>query len=125
MTLQLAPSVVRAYALANATVNHGGIKLLSARVPREDHLVVVQATRKPPHYFQEHIVIVITQLLLKSTLRSVDYTGRIAKQSAVLGAFDVKYVPRALVKGLILAGLVVRFAEFPLKKEAEGQSRIF
>ena len=82
--------------------------------------MVVQATRKPPHYFQEHTVIVITQIPLRSTLRSVDYTGRIAKQSAVLGASDVKCVPRALVKGLILAGLIVRFAEFPSEKEAKG-----
>ena len=83
-------------------------------------LAVMQATRKPPHYFQEYTVIVMTQLLLRSTLRNVDYEGRIAKRSAVLGASDVKCVPRALVKGLILAGLVVRFTEFPLEKEAES-----
>ena len=88
-------------------------------------LSVVQATRKPPHYFQGHTVIVITQLPLWSTLRSVDYVGRIAKRGAVLRASDVRCVPRALVKGLILAGLVVRFAEFPSKKEAKGQTRIF
>ena len=33
VTLQLAPSVGRARVLVSATVNHGGIKLLSARVP--------------------------------------------------------------------------------------------
>ena len=37
VTLQLAPSVGRACALVDATVNHGRIKLLSVRVPREDH----------------------------------------------------------------------------------------
>ena len=42
-------------------------------------LAVVQATRKLPHYFQAHIVIVLTQLLLRSILRSADYTGRVAK----------------------------------------------
>ena len=88
-------------------------------------LAVVQATRKLPHYFQEHTVVVITQLPLRSTLRSTDYAGRIAKRSAVLGASDVKYVPCALVKGLVLAGLVVRFTEFLSKKSAEGQTRIF
>ena len=84
-------------------------------------LVVVQATRKPPHYFREHTVIVITQLPLRSTLRSVDYAGRIANWSAVLMASDVRCVPHALVKGLIFAGLAVWFTEFPLEKEAENQ----
>ena len=42
-------------------------------------LVVVHATRKLPHYFQAHTMVVLTQLPLKSILRSTDYTGRIAK----------------------------------------------
>ena len=41
-------------------------------------LVVVHATRKLPHYFQTHTVVVLTQLPLKSMLRTADYTGRIA-----------------------------------------------
>ena len=42
-------------------------------------LAVVHATRELPHYFQAHMVVVLTQLPLKSILRSADYTGRIAK----------------------------------------------
>ena len=42
-------------------------------------LAVVHATRKLPHYFQEHTVVVLTQLLLRTLLRSADYTGRIAE----------------------------------------------
>ena len=42
-------------------------------------LAVVHATRKLPHYFQAHTVVVLTQLPLKSVLRSADYTRRIAK----------------------------------------------
>ena len=42
-------------------------------------LTIVLSTRKLPHYFQEHTVVVLTQLLLKAILRSADYTGRIAK----------------------------------------------
>ena len=40
-------------------------------------LAVVHATQKLPHYFQAHTVIVLTQLPLRSVLRSADYTGRI------------------------------------------------
>lgn len=42
-------------------------------------LAVVHAIRKLPHYFQAHTVVVLTQLPLKSILRSTDYIGRIAK----------------------------------------------
>ena len=41
-------------------------------------LVVVHATRKLPHYFQVHTVVVLTQHPLRSVLRSANYTGRIA-----------------------------------------------
>ncbi|XP_030959341.1 uncharacterized protein LOC115981328 [Quercus lobata] len=74
-------------------------------------LAVVQATRKLPHYFQAHTVVVLTQLLLKSVLRSADYTGRIAKWGTILGTFDIRYMPRTAIKGQVLADLVAEFAE--------------
>ena len=42
-------------------------------------LTVVLGTRKLPHYFQAHTIVVLTQLPLKTILRSADYTGRVAK----------------------------------------------
>ena len=74
-------------------------------------LVVVLGTRKLPHYFQAYTVVVLTHLLLKTILRSVDYTGRIAKWGTILGAFDIKYMPRTFVKGQVLADLVPEFTE--------------
>ena len=61
-------------------------------------LAVVHATRKLPHYFQAHTVVVLTQLPLKSILRSADYTGRIVKWGTILEAFDIKYLPRTSIK---------------------------
>ena len=61
-------------------------------------LAVVLGTRKLPYYFQAHTVVVLTQLPLKATLRSGDYTGRIAKWGTILGAFDIKYMPRTSIK---------------------------
>ena len=69
-------------------------------------LVVVLGTRKLPHYFQAHTVVVLTQLPLKTILRNADYTGRIAKWGTILGAFDIKYMPRTSIKGQVLADLV-------------------
>ena len=63
-------------------------------------LAVVHATRKLPHYFQSHTVVVLTQLPLRSLLRGI-----------ILGAFDIKYMPRTSVKGQVLADLVAEFTE--------------
>ena len=60
-------------------------------------------------------MVILTQLPLKSILRRADYTGRIAKWGTILGAFDIKYMPRTLVKGQVLVDLVVEFAECPEK----------
>ena len=76
-------------------------------------LAVVHATRKLPHYFQAHTMVVLTQFLLNSILWSANYTGRIAKWGTILGAFDIKYMPRTFVKSQVLANLVAEFTEYP------------
>ncbi|XP_050259289.1 uncharacterized protein LOC126704342 [Quercus robur] len=70
-------------------------------------LAVVHATRKLPHYFQSHIVVVLTQLRLRSLLQSADYRRRIAKWveiftdsrlvvGQVQGELEAKdYIPRS------------------------------
>ena len=84
-------------------------------------LVVVLGTRKLPHYFQAHTIVVLTQLPLKTILRSADYIGRIAKWGIILGAFDIKYMLRTSIKGQVLTDLVAEFTEPPIKElEAAG-----
>ena len=73
-------------------------------------------TRKLPHYFQTHTVVVLTQLPLKAIHQSANYTGRVAKWGTILGAFDIKYMPRTSIKGQVLADLVAEFTE-PLVEE--------
>ena len=74
-------------------------------------LAVVLGTRKLPPYFQAHTIVILTQLPLKIVLRSVDYTGRIAKWGTILRAFNIKYMPRTSIKGQVLADLVAEFTE--------------
>ena len=62
-------------------------------------------------------MVVLTQLPLKSVLRSADYTGRVAKWVTILGAFDIKYMPHTSIKGQVLADLVAEFAESPEEVE--------
>ena len=79
-------------------------------------LAIVLGTWKLPHYFQAHTVVVLTQLLLKTILRSADCTGKVAKWGTILGAFDIKYMPRTFIKGQVLADLMAKFTE-PLLEE--------
>ena len=81
-------------------------------------LAVVHGTRKLPHYFQAHTVVVLTQLPHKAILRSANYTGRIAKWGTILGAFDIKYMPRTSFKGQILANLIAEFVEGSVENES-------
>ena len=83
---------------------------------------MVHATIKLLHYFQAHTVVVLTQFPLKSILRSADYTRRIAKWGTILGAFDIKYMPRTFIKGQVLTDLVAEFAEFPKEMNVEKHS---
>ena len=85
-------------------------------------LVVVHATCKLLHYFQSHTIVVLIQLLLRSLLQSANYTRRIANWGTILGAFDIKYMPRTSIKGQVLVDLVAEFAEFPLEEEVEKQN---
>ena len=83
-------------------------------------LMVVHGTRKLPHYFQAHTVVILTQFPLKAILRSANYTGRIAKWGTILGAFDIKYMPRTSIKGQVLADLVAESTEGPAENESKA-----
>ena len=74
-------------------------------------LAIIHTTKKLPHYFQVHTMIVLTQLPLQALLRRSDYIARVEKWGTMLDAFDIKYLPRMAMKGQILANLVAEFTE--------------
>uniref|UniRef100_A0A2N9HPE1 Uncharacterized protein n=1 Tax=Fagus sylvatica TaxID=28930 RepID=A0A2N9HPE1_FAGSY len=73
-------------------------------------LALFTTAKKLPHYFQAHTMIVLTSLPLKALFRSLDFSGRISKWGAHLGAYDVHYKPRTSIKGQVLADFVAEFA---------------
>ena len=83
---------------------------------------MVHGTRKLHHYFQSHTIVVLTQLPLRSQIRSIDYTRRIAKWGTIIGAFDIKYMPRTSIKGQVLIDLVAEFAETPSEDRLKEQN---
>ena len=58
-------------------------------------------------------------MLFRSVLRIADYTRRIALWNTILGAFDIKYMPRTSIKGQVLADLVAEFVESPVETLTE------
>ena len=74
----------------------------------------MHGTRKLPHYFQSHTIVILTQLPFRFLLQSFDYIGRISKWGTILGAFDIK--------GQVLIDLMVEFAETPLEERMEKQN---
>ena len=83
---------------------------------------MVHAICKLPYYFQAHTVVVLTQIPLQALLRRADYTRRIAKWGTILGAFDIKYMPRTSIKGQVLIDLVIELVESLLEEEGEKQT---
>ena len=80
---------------------------------------MVHGTRKIPHYFKAHMVVVLTQLPLKIVLRNANYTRWIAKWGMILGTFDIKYMPHTSVKDQVLTNLVAEFVEGPVENESK------
>ena len=63
-------------------------------------LALFITAKKLPHYFQAHTMMVLTSLPLKVLFRSSDFSGRISKWGAQLGAYDVRYKPRTAIKDM-------------------------
>ena len=70
---------------------------------------LVCSAKKLPHYFQAHTMVVLTEQPLKAVLRSADFSGRISKWGAQLGAYDINYRPRTAIKGQVLADFITEF----------------
>ncbi|GFZ15738.1 hypothetical protein Acr_25g0001470 [Actinidia rufa] len=62
-------------------------------------LALIVTSRKLMHYFQAHPISVYTEYPLKVVLLKVDLTGQLSKWSLDLGQFDIKFSPRAAIKG--------------------------
>ncbi|GFS40362.1 hypothetical protein Acr_00g0068110 [Actinidia rufa] len=81
-------------------------------------LALVVTSCKLMHYFQAHPISVYTEFPLKAILMKVDLTGQLSKWALELGQFDISFLPRAAIKGQVLADFM---AEFSPKPEIPGQ----
>jgi uncharacterized membrane protein YgcG len=74
---------------------------------------VLIASRKLPHYFQAHRVVVVTSFLLRAILHNSNTTCNIVKWVTELAEFQLDFQPRHAVKSQVLADFIVEWTPPP------------
>jgi hypothetical protein len=72
---------------------------------------VLIAKRKLRHYFESHLVTVVSSFPLGEDIQNCDATGRIAKWVLKLMGEGVTYAPRIAIKSSVLADFVAEWIE--------------
>ena len=72
-------------------------------------LELVTTSRKLQAYFQAHTVEVPTEYPMKQILHKPETSGRLMKWAIELSEFDIRYKPREVVKGQVLADFIIEF----------------
>ena len=70
---------------------------------------LITASRKLRHYFQAHVINVMTDHLLKKAMNKLEAAGRLIRWAVELSEFDVRYQPRHAIKAQALANFMAEF----------------
>ena len=70
------------------------------------------------HYFQAHVIIVMTDHPLKKTMNKLEAAGRLIHWVVELSEFDIQYQPRHAIKAQALADFIAEFT--PSYGDIEG-----
>jgi hypothetical protein len=76
-------------------------------------------SRKLRHYFQEHLITVVTDYPLGDILRNQDATGRISKWAVELDALTIDFNPRTAIKSQALVDFMAEWRENQLPTPTE------
>ena len=70
---------------------------------------LITTSRKLRHYFQAHIIVVMTDHPLKKSINKMEAAGRLIQWAIELSDFDVKYQSRNAIKVQALADFIAEF----------------
>ena len=70
---------------------------------------LITASRKLRHYFQAHVINVMTDHPLKKALNKLEDAGRLIQWAVELSEFDIRYQPRHAIKAQALADFITEF----------------
>nr|XP_023910735.1 uncharacterized protein LOC112022377 [Quercus suber] len=70
---------------------------------------LVTASKKLRHYFQAHVINVMTDHPLKKAMNKLEAARRLIQWAVELSEFDIKYQPRHAIKAQALANFIAEF----------------
>ena len=83
---------------------------------------LITASRKLRHYFQSHVVNVMTDHPLKKAMNKLESAGRLIQWAIKLSEFDIRYQPRNAIKDQVLADFIAEFT--PSHGDLDGMEDI-
>ena len=72
-------------------------------------LALVTTSRRLRPYFQAHTIEIPIEHPMKQILHKPETSGRLVKWAIELNEFDIRYQPRTVVKGQVLADFIMEF----------------
>ena len=81
------------------------------RYPKMEKLVLALVTtaRRLRPYFQAHTIEIPTEHLMKQIFHKPETSRRLIKWATELSEFDIRYKPRTVIKGQVLADFIMEF----------------
>ncbi|XP_075636896.1 uncharacterized protein LOC142609164 [Castanea sativa] len=83
---------------------------------------LIMISRKLRHYFQAHVINVLTDHPLKKAMSKFEVVGRLIRWAVELSDFDVRYQPRSAIKAQALANFIAEFT--PSQDELDKDVRV-
>ena len=82
-----------------------------ARYPQIEKLsfALITASRKLRHYFQAHVINVMTDHPLKKVINKLEAARQLIQWAVELSEFDIKYLPRHAIKAQTLTDFIAEF----------------
>ena len=71
--------------------------------------VLITASRKLRHYFQAHVINVMTDHPLKKAMNKLEAAGQLIQWAIELSEFNIKYRPRNVIKAQALIDFIAEF----------------
>ena len=87
------------------------LKGVEGRYPMIEKLAfaLIMASRKLRHYFQVHVINVLTDHPLKKVMNKLEAVGQLIQRAMELSEFDIRYQPKGAIKAQALADFIVKF----------------
>ena len=83
-------------------------------------LALVTTTHKLRPYFQAHTIEIPTEYPMKQVLHKPETSGRLMKWAIELSEFDIRYKPKTVIKGQVLADFVLEFTSADPSKSTQA-----